>query len=363
MAHLDFRSDILTRLSKIQAALAENDFESILVTNSYNLKYVSNFTGTSGLAFITQDQGYFITDSRYTQQAEEEASNYTIIDCKGKIYETVADLAIHEKIDYIGIEEDYITISQWDELSDATDCELINSSGLVEMLREVKEDSEVELIQTAVKITEQAFQYILNYIQPGMTEMQVANELDFYMRNKGASGLSFDTIVASGYRSAMPHGVASEKVIEKNELVTIDFGCYYKGYVSDMTRTFAIGKVDDELKKIYDIVKEAHLLVREAASPNITGAQLDAVARDHISKKGYGPQFGHTTGHGIGLEIHENPSVSQKNKEFFVPNNVITNEPGIYLNGLGGVRIENDLLITESGCKDLMSEPIEFIEL
>lgn len=282
---------------------------------------------------------------------------------KAKIYETVAELAIHEKVDYIGIEEDHITISQWDELSDVTDCDLINSSGLVETLREVKEDGEVELIEAAIKITEQAFRYILNYIRPGMTERQVANELDFYMRGKGASGLSFDTIVASGYRSAMPHGVASEKIIENNELITIDFGCYYKGYVSDMTRTFAIGQVDDELKKIYEIVKEAHLLVKEAAGPDITGAELDAVARDYISEKGYGPQFGHTTGHGIGLEIHENPSVSQRNDEFFVSKNVITNEPGIYLTGLGGVRIENDLLITESGCKDLMSEPIEFIEL
>lgn len=353
----------MTRLNKIQAALAENNIESILVINPSNLRYVSNFTGTSGSAFITQDQGYFITDSRYTQQAEDEASDYVIIDCKGKMYETVADLAAREQVEDIGIEEDHMTISQWDQLSEETDCELIDSSGLVEMLREVKEDSEIELIQKAIHITEEAFLYILGCIRPGMTEIQVANELDFYMRKKGASGLSFDTIVASGHRSAMPHGVASEKVIEKNELITIDFGCYYKGYVSDMTRTFAIGQVDDELKRIYEIVKEAHLLVREAAGPHITGAQLDAVARDHISKSGYGPQFGHTTGHGIGLEIHEGPGVSQRNDEYFVPNNVITNEPGIYLNGLGGVRIENDLLITQSGCKDLMSEPIEFIEL
>ena len=196
-----------------------------------------------------------------------------------------------------------------------------------------------------------------------MTEIELANQLDFFMRSQGATSVSFETIVASGVRSAMPHGVASEKQIAQGDLITLDFGCYYNGYVSDMTRTFALGDPGEKLKEIYNIVLEAQLKVTEAAKPGISGIELDAVARDHIASYGYREAFGHSTGHGIGLEIHEGPNVSFRSEKAFVPGNVITNEPGIYLPGIGGVRIEDDLLITETGNKVLTHSPRELIIL
>ena len=234
--------------------------------------------------------------------------------------------------------------------------------GLIEELREVKDEEEVAIIEKACAIADQGFAFVLEMIKPGMTEIEVANQLDFFMRSKGASAVSFETIVASGLRSAMPHGVASHKVIEKGELITLDFGCYYEGYVSDMTRTFAIG-IQPKLKEIYDIVLEAQLKVLAEAKPGLTGIQLDAIARDHIASYGYGDAFGHSTGHGIGLEIHEGPNVSFRADKQFVPGNVITDEPGIYLPGIGGVRIEDDLLITAEGNRVLTHAPKELIIL
>lgn len=189
--------------------------------------------------------------------------------------------------------------------------DLIPVSGMVEELREIKDEEEIAIVEKACEIADKAFSHILTYIKPGMTEIQVANELDFYMRSLGASSVSFETIVASGLRSAMPHGVASEKVIEQGDMITIDFGCYYNGYVSDMTRTISLGEPSDKLREIYNVVKEAQQKVLDVAKPGMTGVELDAVARDYIASKGYGEAFGHSTGHGIGLEIHEGPNVSK----------------------------------------------------
>ena len=234
---------------------------------------------------------------------------------------------------------------------------------MIEKIREVKDASEIKIIRQAIEIADQAFEHILTFIKPGITEIQVANELDFYMRSLGASGVSFDTIVASGVRSSMPHGVASQKVIESGDLITLDFGCYYEGYVSDMTRTIALGTIDPKLKEIYEIVLRANEIVNENTKAGITGKQMDALARDYITQKGYGDDFGHSTGHGIGLDIHEGPSISFRNEEPLVVNNIVTNEPGIYLAGLGGVRIEDDLLIQEGGVEILNHSPKELIIL
>ncbi|WP_027107761.1 M24 family metallopeptidase [Lacticigenium naphthae] len=353
----------MSRVKKIQEKLVERKLDAILVTSPYNLRYVSNFTGTTGLSVITKDTAYFVTDFRYTEQAGEQAKNFSIIENKGDILAEVANICEKESIEKLGFEEKHVTVSTYDNLEDLVDSELISASGLIEDFREIKEPKEIELIKRAIEITEAAYEYILDFIKPGMTEIEIANELDFYMRKQGATGVSFDTIVASGVRSAMPHGVASEKRVQKGEMITIDFGCYYKGYVSDMTRTFALGDPGEELKKIYAIVRKAQLKVLEAAKPGMTGAELDAVSRGYISEEGYGEHFGHSTGHGIGLEVHEGPAVSSKSDKKFVPGNVITDEPGIYIPGLGGVRIEDDLLITESGNQNLMTLSKELIIL
>ena len=353
----------MSRINNIQTKLAEQKLDAILITSSYNLRYASGFTGTTGLSVITREKAFFVTDFRYTEQAAKQAEGFEVIQNKGPIYDEVAKIVEAEGISRIGFEENYVSYAAYQSINASLGCELVPVSSLVEQLREIKDETEVELIQQAIEITEAAFEHILTYIKPGMTEIKVANELDFFMRERGASGVSFDTIVASGIRSAMPHGVASDKVIEQGDMVTIDFGCYYKGYISDMTRTFAVGDPGEELKKIHQIVLDANLKVTAAAKAGMTGAELDAIARDYITEQGYGEAFGHSTGHGIGLEVHEGPGISFKNNQPLVVGNMITNEPGIYIPGLGGVRIEDDLLITESGNRNLMKSTKELIIL
>ncbi|HAP2857862.1 TPA: aminopeptidase P family protein [Enterococcus faecalis] len=354
---------MMARVEKLRELMKENNLQGFLVTSPYNLRYLTNFTGTTGLAMITLDKAFFVTDFRYTEQAAEQATGFTIVKNTGHIFDEVADLAGRLQLDNLAFEETQVSFADYSLLEEILPCELVPVMGLIEELREVKDEEEVAIIEKACAIADQGFAFVLEMIKPGMTEIEVANQLDFFMRSKGASGVSFETIVASGLRSAMPHGVASHKVIEKGDLITLDFGCYYEGYVSDMTRTFAIGSIQPKLKEIYDIVLEAQLKVLAEAKPGLTGIQLDAIARDHIASYGYGDAFGHSTGHGIGLEIHEGPNVSFRADKQFVPGNVITDEPGIYLPGIGGVRIEDDLLITAEGNRVLTHAPKELIIL
>lgn len=353
----------MSRVENIQQEMKNQGVEALLITSPYNLRYASNFTGSTGLSVLTQAKSFFVTDFRYTEQAAEQAAGFEIIKNTGPIYEEVKTIVEKENIKSLGFEKDFVTFSTYEQIKSLLSCELKPVSGLVESLREIKEDSEVETIQQAIKITEYAFEEILNVIKPGISEIEVANKLDFLMREKGASGVSFDTIVASGKRSAMPHGVASDKKIEQGDMITIDFGCYYNGYVSDMTRTFSLGDPGEELKKIHQIVLDANLKVTEQARAGVTGKELDDIARDYIKAKGYGEAFGHSTGHGTGLEVHESPGINFRNEKPLVKGNVITNEPGIYIPGLGGVRIEDDLLITEDGNKNLMTVTKELIQL
>lgn len=328
------------------------------------MRYLTNFTGTTGLAVITLDKAFFVTDFRYTEQAAAQAQGFEIVKNSGPIFEEVATICQKEEINVLAFEESFVSFAEYSVLEDLIEeSSLAPVSGMIEALREVKDEEEIALIQQACHIADQGFEHILKMVRPGMTEIEVANQLDFFMRSLGATSVSFETIVASGLRSAMPHGVASEKVIEQGDLITLDFGCYYQGYVSDMTRTFAVGDPGDKLKEIYQIVLEAQEKVLAAAKPGMTGIELDAIARDHIASFGYGDAFGHSTGHGIGLEIHEGPNVSFRADKAFVVGNVITDEPGIYLPGIGGVRIEDDLLITETGNKVLTHSPKELIIL
>lgn len=354
---------MMLRVEKLRKKMQEENLDSFLITSPYNLRYLTNFTGTTGLAVITLEKAFFITDFRYTEQAAAQGQGFEIIKNVGPIFEEVADLVQKEGLRELGFEETTVSFLEYSVLEEIIDAQLIPISGMIEELREIKDEEEIAIIEKACSIADLAYDHILKMIQPGMTEIEVANQLDFYMRSLGASGVSFETIVASGLRSAMPHGVASKKIIEQGDLITIDFGCYYEGYVSDMTRTFAIGDPGEQLKEIYQIVLEAQLAVLEVAKPGVTGKQLDAVARDYITKHGYGEAFGHSTGHGIGLEIHEGPNVSVRAEKQFVPGNIITDEPGIYLPGIGGVRIEDDLLITSDGNRVLTHSPKELIIL
>jgi Xaa-Pro aminopeptidase len=354
----------MLRVQKLREAMKKEAIDGFLVTSPYNLRYLTNFTGTTGLAVITLDKAFFVTDFRYTEQAAKQAQGYEIVQNAGPIFDEVARICHEEEINALAFEETQVSFAEYTVLEDIIEeSALVPIAGMIENLREVKDETEIATIQQACHIADQAFSHILKMVRPGMTEIEVANQLDFFMRSLGATSVSFETIVASGVRSAMPHGVASDKIIEQGDLITLDFGCYYNGYVSDMTRTFAIGDPGEKLKEIYQIVLDAQLQVLKAAKPGMTGIELDAVARDYIASFGYGEAFGHSTGHGIGLEIHEGPNVSFRAEKAFVPGNVITDEPGIYLPGIGGVRIEDDLLITETGNKVLTHSPKELIIL
>src|SRR5699024_8374421 len=234
---------------------------------------------------------------------------------------------------------------------------------LVETLRLIKSDEEIEIMQAAAKIADDAFNHILNYIKPGRTELDVSNELEFFMRQAGATASSFDTIVASGYRSALPHGVASNKTIEAGELVTLDFGALYEGYCSDITRTVAVGHVNDQLKEIYDIVLQAQLKGVKGVKAGITRHEADALTRDYITEKGYGDYFGHSTGHGLGMEVHENPRLAPDASVILEEGMVVTVEPGIYVPEVGGCRIEDDIVVTTEGNKRLTHADKQFIQL
>lgn len=352
---------MINRIDKIRNNLKDRGLPAILVTSQYNLRYVSGFTGTTGLALITLDKAYFVTDFRYTSQASKQCQGYEIIQNTGLIYDEVAKIAKDDRLSSIAFEEEHLSYSTYSLLKDLISADLIPVSGIIEELREIKESGEIAIIRKACEIADAAFAHILTYIKPGMKELQVATELDFHMRSLGASGVSFETIVASGLRSAMPHGVASEKIIESGDMVTLDFGCYYDGYVSDMTRTIAVGEPSEKMKEIYQLVLEAQLKVIEAAKPGVSGVELDHVARGYFEEKGHGEAFGHSTGHGIGLEIHEGPNVSRLAEKKFVPGNVITDEPGLYYPEIGGVRIEDDLLVTETGVEILTQSPKELI--
>ncbi|WP_281202274.1 M24 family metallopeptidase [Cytobacillus kochii] len=353
----------MTKIDKIRNSFDQVGIDAILITSAYNRRYVSDFTGSAGAVLISQNDALFITDFRYTEQASKQCTGFTVVQHKGTIPEEVATIVKQLGIKKLGFEKDYVTYASYQTFNETIDAELIPVSGEIEKLRLIKDESEIKILKGAAKIADSAFSHILNFIQPGKTEIEVANELEFFMRKEGATSSSFDMIVASGVRGALPHGVASEKVIEKGELVTIDFGALYNGYVSDITRTVAVGQPSDKMKEVYDIVLEAQLRGMKGIKAGITGKQADALTRDYISEKGYGEYFGHSTGHGIGLEVHEGPGLSFKSDIVLEPGMVVTCEPGIYLPGIGGVRIEDDTIVTKEGNENLNTSTKELVIL
>ncbi len=341
----------MIKFDKVQQLIERENLDALLVMSSYNRRYLSNFTGSSGALIITKDSRFLMSDFRYKAQGAEQAEDFQFVLQDKGLLDSIISFMKSKNIKRIGFEGEHVNYNTYSKIK--KDFETVPLTGEVEKIRLIKTDEEIGLIQKACEIADQSYEYILTYVKAGMTEMEVKNELEAHMTKLGASGPSFDTIVASGHRGALPHGVASDKVIESGDMVTLDFGAYYKGYASDITRTFGVGSVSEEMENIYNVVLEAQMKSLDDIKSGMTGQEADSIARDVISGHGFGENFGHSLGHGFGLEVHELPGLAQKSTMILEPGMCITIEPGIYVDDLGGVRIEDDTIVTETGLKKL----------
>lgn len=353
------------RTDSVRAALVERNLEALLVNKPENVAYLSGFTGSAGWLLITGSRAILITDFRYVEQATAQAPHFEVLKPATTVPALLAQLCEELQVQRLGIEGDHVTVDAHRSYEQALGgSELVPATGLVEAIRMVKDEGELAVMRRAAAIADEAFTYILGRILPGVAEREIALELEFKMKRLGADDLAFDIIVASGVRSSLPHGRASEKLIEAGDLVTMDFGAVYQGYCSDMTRTVMVGEPSDKQREIYEIVLEAQKRGVAACRAGMTAKELDEVCRGYIREKGYAEQFGHGTGHGVGRYIHEGPSVSVRGeKDMLQPGMIVTIEPGIYLPGWGGVRIEDMVLVTEQGCESFSHSPKELLIL
>ena len=340
------------RCKRLLEAGLKSTFDSFLITSPVNMRYFSGFTGDSGCLVITKHKRLLFTDFRYTIQAKEQTKGlFEIRDFKASdlpLRQQVSQELEQQNCRYCGYEDAAMTVVEFSDYSKIR-CTLGAASTLYASIRCIKTQDEIDLICKAQEIAEKSFNQVIEMMAPGMTERDIAIELDYLMKKNGADEPSFDTIIAGGPNGACCHAIPSDRKLQKGDLVVMDFGARYKGYCSDMTRTVAIGEPCDELKKIYKIVREAQALTLMAVKPGITGQKLDAIARECIKAKGYGECFGHSLGHGFGLEVHEMPYANTKSTTVLQPGMTITVEPGIYIEGLGGVRIEDCVIVTEKG--------------
>lgn len=334
--------------------------DGALIVSPENRRYFTGFNASDGFLFITKSGSVFLTDSRYIEAAKNKIICCEVEEQKGKLM----DYAKRFNCKVLAVEADRLTVTQLKNLRKALHgikLTTVSTDKIIDSFRAVKNEAEIENICKAQRIAEAAFDHILGFIKVGVTEKEVALELDHYMLSHGADGLSFETIAISGANTSKPHGVPTDKKIEHGDFVTMDYGAVVNGYHSDMTRTVAVGAASDEQKKIYKIVFEAQLAVLRVLKNGVKCSDADKAARDVITEAGYGEYFRHSTGHGVGIEIHEKPFISPKSTATLRSGNVVTDEPGIYIPGKFGVRIEDMALITENGCKNLTKAPKELI--
>ena len=349
----------IDRLSGIRERFAEKKIDAIFLTAIQNIRYLSGFSGSSAYMLITREKAYFITDFRYKTQAAREVDGCNIRIYRDSIIDEIKRLIRKNNISHLGIEKKNITLESYQKLTKGLKkVKIIPTLNLVEGFRAVKDSVEIKNIIKAIKRAELAYKEISPNIKKGAAEKDIALRLEYAIKGSGSAKLPFDIIVASGYRAALPHATAGKRRLRSNEPLIADFGAEYEGYFSDITRTGFIGhKMTKKARKIYNTVLSAQQAAIDLIRPNIRARDVDAAARKVISKAGYGKYFGHGTGHGVGLMIHEMPIISPKSEDILKEGMIFTIEPGIYIPGWGGVRIEDMVLVTKAGCRVLTSLP------
>ncbi len=355
---------ISNRLSALRRKMANENLNGMIVSDRTNVFYLSGFSGSAGDLLITLDAAYIICDFRYLQQAAEECPLYTIRDIKDGIYNIINDIIMKHGISRLGIEDRVISNAVYSAMKrNIKGAELVGIAGLVSSLKIIKDDNEIANLTKAAELAVGAFHNVLDKIRPGVAEYEIAAELEYYMRKNGASGTSFESIVASGANSAKPHGTASEKKIEIGDFVVMDFGCLYNGYCSDITRTVAVGNITNEQRRVYNAVHFTQLKMLSIVAPGKLCSEIDGISRNLLDGFGYKEFFGHSLGHGVGTEVHEAPTLGPKGTDILQSGMIVTVEPGVYFDNFFGVRIEDTVLVTENGVKILCEAPKELIIL
>lgn len=353
------------RLSRFRRIMKEEGVDAFLVAVPENRYYLSGFeaedlhpTESSGYLMIAESRQFLLTDFRYQESARQEAPDFELLIYSNGLVQTLSDLFAEIRPQRLGLERDYITYRKYQEVLEALEAtetkgETVLTDGLVEKLRVIKEPAEIESIKHSLALTENALVEVWNALSPGKTEKQVAWEIERRIREGGGEAVSFPPIVAAGPNAALPHAVPSRREIAPGETVILDLGSKLNHYCSDMTRTWFYGRLDKKLREIYRIVREAQLAAQEAIRAGKDTVEIDKLARDIIQREGYGEYFGHGLGHGVGLAVHEKPGLRKLNPTILEENMVVTVEPGIYLPGIGGVRLENMVRVTGTGCEIL----------
>ena len=353
------------RTDRLTERLGTLGVDAIVLTRLPNVRYLTGFTGSNAQALVWGDGGVFFTDGRYTEQSRREVPNMERVTYASQHFpQTLRDACVAQGVSALGFEDADLSVQTFRTLQQALeDTELVAVGDAVERIRWVKDEGEIGLIQAAQDATDQAFEDILEKLAVGMSERQVAQELEHAMRRAGADGLSFETIVAFGENAAEPHHEPNHRALEEGDIVKMDFGALWSGYHADMTRTVAFGEIAPELRKIHSVVQDSQQAGIDAVRAGVSGGDIDAASRRVIEDAGYGERFSHGLGHGVGLEIHEGPGLRRGGTDELPAGSVVTVEPGVYVPGLGGVRIEDMVVVTQDGCRVMPSSSRDLIEL
>ena len=352
----------MTNLEKYISVLDDN-IDGLLLTSRFSRMYGAEFDIAEGVAIVTKAGCRYFTDSRYIESAQNNIKGFTVVEMSRNnpyhklINDAIADFGVHT----VGFEENYLTVSELMAFESKLNAALVPCNDKIYGFRAVKEDWELDRMRKAQKITDQAFAEMLTKIKPGLSEKQLQAELVYSLLKNGADGMAFEPIVVSGPNTSMPHGVPGERIVQEGDFITMDFGATYQGYCSDMTRTVAVGYATEEMEKVYETVLQAQMAAIAASKPGVTGKDIDAVARSIISDAGYGDYFGHGYGHCIGMECHEAPNCNPGGLRQMEKGMVSSAEPGIYLPGKFGVRIEDVVIFTDDGCENITQSPKNLI--